>query len=67
MGGGLALKRIPVQGQYWNDQGLDSSWVSAWVQGGLLCVLLLAVWAVSALVGQLVARRSPTACCSPRC
>lgn len=51
MGGGLALKRIPVQGQYWNNQGLDSSWVSAWVQGGLLCVLLLAVWAVSALVG----------------
>lgn len=51
MGGGLALKRIPVQGQFWNNQGLDSSWVSAWVQGGLLCVLLLAVWAVCALVG----------------
>jgi hypothetical protein len=50
MGGGLALKRIPVQGQSWNNQGLDSSWVSAWVQGGLLCVLLLAVWAVGALV-----------------
>lgn len=50
MGGGLALKRIPVQGQYWNDQGLDSSWVSAWVQGGLLCVVLLAVWAVGALI-----------------
>lgn len=50
MGGGLALKRIPVQGQFWSNQGLDSSWVSAWVQGGLLCVLLLAVWTVSALV-----------------
>jgi len=49
MGGGLALKQIPVQGQYWNVQGLDSSWVSAWVQGGLLCVLLLAVWVVGAL------------------
>ena len=50
MGGGLALKRIPVQGQYWNEQGLDSSWVSAWVQGGLICVLLLLIWAISALV-----------------
>lgn len=50
MGGGLALKRIPVQGQYWDDQGLDSSWVSAWVQGGLLCVVLLAVWTVSAVI-----------------
>jgi hypothetical protein len=49
MGGGLALKQIPVQGQYWNVQGLDSSWVSAWVQGGLLCLLLLAVWVLSAL------------------
>jgi hypothetical protein len=51
-GGGLALKRIPVQGQYWNDQGLDSSWVSAWVQGGMICVLLLLAWTVSAFVAS---------------
>lgn len=52
MGGGLALKRIPVQGQYWTDQGLDSSWVSAWVQGGMICVLLLACWILSAFVAS---------------
>lgn len=52
MGGGLALKRIPVQGQYWTDQGLDSSWVSAWVQGGLICVLLLAGWLLGAFVAS---------------
>lgn len=56
MGGGLALKRIPVQGQYWNEQGLDSSWVSAWVQGGLICVVILLLWIVSAFVASL---RSP--------
>lgn len=50
MGGGLALKQIPVQGQYWNVQGLDSSWVSAWVQGGAIGLTLLAVWAGSALI-----------------
>ena len=56
LGGGLALKRIPVAGQYWNDQGLDSSWVSAWVQGGMICVLLLLAWTLSAFVAG---RRTP--------
>lgn len=51
-GGGLALKRIPVEGQYWNDQGLDSSWVSAWVQGGMVCVLVLLIWTLSAFVAS---------------
>lgn len=50
MGGGLALKQIPVQGQYWNVQGLDSSWVSAWVQCGAIGLALLAIWAGSALI-----------------
>lgn len=35
-GGGLALKEIEVPGQWWSHQILDSSWVSALVQGGYL-------------------------------
>ncbi len=50
MGGGLSLKQIPVAGQYWNQQTLDSSWISAMVQAGLLGALTLLIWAGSALV-----------------
>ncbi|WP_298749749.1 O-antigen ligase [uncultured Serinicoccus sp.] len=44
MGSGLAVKQIPVLGQYWDTQNLDSSWVSALVQAGLIGVGLLGVW-----------------------
>jgi hypothetical protein len=55
-GGGLQLKRIEVPGQFWNVQILDSSWVSALVQAGMIglaiCVLLV-------LYGALTTLRSP--------
>jgi hypothetical protein len=45
LGGGLSMKRIEVPGQFWTRQILDSSWISALVQGGLigfgLCLLLI--------------------------
>jgi hypothetical protein len=45
LGGGLSMKRIEVPGQFWTRQILDSSWISALVQGGLiglgLCVVLI--------------------------
>ena len=43
-GVGIALREIPVQGQYWDTQLLDSSWISAYVQTGRLGVILLIVW-----------------------
>ena len=52
-GGGLSLKQIEVPGQWWSHQILDSSWVSAVVQGGLiglgLC-LVLVVYGTSRIV-----------------
>lgn len=42
-GGGLALKKISVTGQFWETQVVDSSWVSAFVQAGTLGMLLLVV------------------------
>jgi O-antigen ligase len=55
-GGGLSVKIIPVQGQYWDTQPLDSSWVSALVQTGALGLLVCAGWVLWAARG---ARRAP--------
>jgi len=46
MGAGLATKLVPVQGQYWDQQLLDSSWISALVQAGLIGALILLLWAL---------------------
>lgn len=57
MGAGIATKRIPVQGQYWDDQLLDSSWISALVQVGYLGVIVLTIWCVYAIIAALRCRR----------
>ena len=46
-GGGLPMKHIPVAGQFWQTQLLDSSWISALVQTGLIGLALAAVWALA--------------------
>jgi hypothetical protein len=48
-GGGLTLKHIPVSGQYWSTQLLDSSWISALVQAGLLGLALTVCWVLVSL------------------
>lgn len=48
-GGGLPMKRIEVPGQPWETQILDSSWVSALVQGGYLGLVLCALWMLTSL------------------
>ncbi|WP_157519284.1 hypothetical protein [Modestobacter sp. Leaf380] len=50
-GAGLSVKLIPVAGQWWNEQLLDSSWVSAFVQAGVVGVLAAAAWVVAAARG----------------
>jgi O-Antigen ligase len=49
-GGGLEMKQIEVKGQYWNQQILDSSWISALVQGGILGLAICALWMFSTMV-----------------
>lgn len=56
-GGGLSVKMIPVTGQWWQTQLLDSSWVSALVQGGLIGLLLAALWVLWVLRGALLTPR----------
>lgn len=48
-GRGLSAKTVGVSGTYWDTQVLDSSWVSAYVQGGIIGISLLAVWALLTL------------------
>ena len=48
-GGGLPMKHIPVSGQYWQTQLLDSSWISALVQTGLVGLTLTVLWVVVTL------------------
>lgn len=47
VGVGMSTKEIPVAGQYWDTQLLDSSWMSAVVQAGYVGVVVLAVWVLS--------------------
>ena len=58
-GVGLATKRIPVTGQYWDDQNLDSSWVSTLVQAGILGIVILVVWLVTLSVRTFFLPRTP--------
>ncbi len=46
-GGGLTMKRIEVPGQWWNEQILDSSWISALVQGGWVGFVVCICWVVA--------------------
>ncbi|HEX2072702.1 MAG TPA: hypothetical protein VHF92_02860 [Geodermatophilus sp.] len=56
-GGGLSVKIIRVEGQWWTEQPLDSSWVSALVQAGLLGLAVAAGWVLWVLHGALRAPR----------
>jgi O-antigen ligase/polysaccharide polymerase Wzy-like membrane protein len=55
-GNGLSMVKIPVTAQFRTEQILDSSWMSALVQSGVVGVVLLGLWILSALS---VAIRSP--------
>lgn len=42
VGSGLAVRQVPVSGQSWSYQVLDSSWISALAQAGILGVGVMA-------------------------
>ena len=43
VGEGLATKKVPVAGQMWSTQLLDSSWISTFVQAGLIGLVIAAL------------------------
>lgn len=50
VGAGLTLRQIPVSAMYRDEQILDSTWVSALLQVGIIGVVLLAVFVVTVLI-----------------
>lgn len=52
-GGGLSIVEVPVTGQYWAAQVLDSTWLSAVVQSGALGTALCAIWIMWMVTGAL--------------
>jgi hypothetical protein len=56
-GAGLAMKIIPIKGQWWDQQPLDSSWVSLLVQAGVLGMAAAIVWALWVFRGAFHAPR----------
>ena len=59
LGVGLAVKRIPVSAMYRDDQILDSTWVSAFVQAGVAGTVVLALL-VAFAVGRAAISSPPT-------
>lgn len=56
-GQGLAQKKIAVPGQWWDTQLLDSSWLSALIQGGNLGLVLVVVLGTATLFRAAFSRR----------
>lgn len=57
-GQGLAHKEVSVPGQWWDTQMLDSTWVSALVQGGYFGLALVVALALATLARALFAPRA---------
>jgi hypothetical protein len=53
-GVGMSVKKIPVSAMYRNEQILDSTWISAVVQTGVLGVLVLAVLVIVTMLRAFV-------------
>jgi long-chain acyl-CoA synthetase len=45
---GIANKFVPIEGHYWHKQVLDSSWFSAFVQAGVIGVIIVAAFVIYA-------------------
>ncbi|WP_348788993.1 O-antigen ligase family protein [Leifsonia sp. NPDC080035] len=56
VGSGMAVRQVQVAGQYWDNQVLDSSWISALAQAGVIGVVIMAAWALCALVWSVQTR-----------
>ena len=59
-GKGLATKKVGVEGQWWTSQILDSSWISAYVQAGLVGLALAALLLLYAIL-QAIRNMRPSA------
>jgi hypothetical protein len=56
IGSGLDLRQVKVSGQYWEQQVIDSSWISSLAQAGVIGVVLLATLTLLTVVWSVRAR-----------
>lgn len=47
-GQGIATKFVPIEGHYWHEQVLDSSWFEAFIHAGLIGVVFVVVFVIYA-------------------
>jgi long-chain acyl-CoA synthetase len=52
-GQGLAKKFVPIAGHYWHKQLLDSSWFSAFIQAGVIGLVIVAALVIYAAIQAL--------------
>lgn len=57
-GQGLVQKKIPVPGQFWSIQFLDSTWLSALVQAGILGLIIVSLVSALTLFKAVLAPRA---------
>lgn len=57
IGAGLSQKSIAVQGQYWDEQVFDSSWISLLAQAGVFGTALVALWVVFTVFSALKSKK----------
>lgn len=57
IGAGLSQKTIAVQGQYWDEQVFDSSWISLLAQTGIIGTALVAIWVVATIHASLTTKK----------
>jgi hypothetical protein len=57
VGSGMAVRQVHVAGQYWDNQVLDSSWISALAQAGVVGVAIMAILVLSVAVWSLQSKR----------
>ncbi|SCB75657.1 O-antigen ligase family protein [Arthrobacter sp. NIO-1057] len=57
IGAGLSQKTIAVEGQYWDEQVFDSSWISLLAQTGIIGTLLVALWVLLTVFAALRSER----------
>lgn len=57
IGAGLSQKTIAVEGQYWDEQVFDSSWISLLAQTGLVGSVLVAIWVFLTIIAAIKCSR----------
>lgn len=57
IGAGMSQKTIAVQGQYWDEQVFDSSWISLLAQAGLVGTALAALWVLVTVLAAVRSKR----------